>query len=271
MTWLATVLYRDFNLRYRKQVIPLDDELFFRDPANSFVHGIIEGKGGTCSSMPPLWAAVGRRLGYPLKLVGAKRHLFIRWEGTDGERFNMETTSGGFVSHPDEYYMTWPGVTTAEEVKRYRFLEAYSVEREIQSFISQRGRALMENGRHGEAVGAYIQGFRQCPHEAVLVSLRNAVILWGRHLLGSMGGRVPSLQICNRPRVHPEMPLDYVNQITYLEALEIVLRDPVKCEQWWEPLRRNPQQPPPGLPKMIRVTYPSVPGGLMKFEAIRDV
>ena len=32
--------------------------------------------------------AVGRRLGYPLKLVTTKGHLFVRWEGA-GERFNI--------------------------------------------------------------------------------------------------------------------------------------------------------------------------------------
>jgi hypothetical protein len=43
---------------------------------------------GTCSSMPVLYVTLGRRLGYPVKLVTAKAHLFVRWEQT-GERFNL--------------------------------------------------------------------------------------------------------------------------------------------------------------------------------------
>ena len=63
--------------------------------------------------MPVLYVAVGRRLGYPLKLATTKGHLFARWDGLDHsypawrERFNIEGTHG-FSSYPDDYYKTWP-------------------------------------------------------------------------------------------------------------------------------------------------------------------
>jgi hypothetical protein len=41
-----------------------------------------------------LYVAIGRRLGYPLKLVECKGHLFVRWEDAK-ERFNIEGTSRG--------------------------------------------------------------------------------------------------------------------------------------------------------------------------------
>jgi hypothetical protein len=63
MMWLVTVLQRDLGVHYRQETIDLDDHHFFADSANVFIHGIIQGKGGTCSSMPMLFAAVGRRLG----------------------------------------------------------------------------------------------------------------------------------------------------------------------------------------------------------------
>jgi hypothetical protein len=50
-----------------------------------FLHGLTQGRGGTCLSMPVAYVAVGRRLGYPLKLVTAKGHLFARWESLDGK------------------------------------------------------------------------------------------------------------------------------------------------------------------------------------------
>jgi hypothetical protein len=124
MMWLVTILQRDLHVHYRQETIELSDHDFFRDANNLFIHGIIDGKGGTCSSLPVLFAAVGRRLGYPLKLAGCKRHLFLRWDGPGGERFNVETTSRGFVSYPDEYYLKWPFEATSAEVQKYRFLQS---------------------------------------------------------------------------------------------------------------------------------------------------
>jgi hypothetical protein len=47
-----------------------------------------------------LWAAVGRRLGYPIKLVTGRwrsgnNHLFARWEERGGVCLNIEITSRG--------------------------------------------------------------------------------------------------------------------------------------------------------------------------------
>lgn len=64
---------------------------------------LLLGGRGTCSSLPPLYVAIGRRLGYPLKLVKSFAHLFARWDNGAGERFNIECTARQFVSHPDEY------------------------------------------------------------------------------------------------------------------------------------------------------------------------
>ena len=59
----------------------------FKDSRAAFIHGMIPAKGqtmadtpgGTCASMPVMYVAVGRRLGYPLKLVATKGHVFVRW------------------------------------------------------------------------------------------------------------------------------------------------------------------------------------------------
>lgn len=43
----------------------------FGDPADLFVHGILSQNavGGTCATMPVIYVAVARRLGFPVKLV----------------------------------------------------------------------------------------------------------------------------------------------------------------------------------------------------------
>jgi hypothetical protein len=58
---MITHLQRDLGVRYHPE--RKADESVFR-PEDSFLHGILHGQGGTCGSMPVLYTAVGRRLGY---------------------------------------------------------------------------------------------------------------------------------------------------------------------------------------------------------------
>ena len=80
----------------------------FSDSRDLFIHGLVYGPGGTCIRCPSLYAAVGRRLGYPLKLVESKGHLFVRWDDPNGERLNIEATGQGLSCPADEHYRTWP-------------------------------------------------------------------------------------------------------------------------------------------------------------------
>jgi hypothetical protein len=88
--------------------------------------------------MPALYAPVGRRLGFPILIVLAKQHSFCRWDG-DGERFNIECTSPGFNSRPDDYYKTWPVPVTPEEIERGWFLKSLTPTEELAHYIGQRG------------------------------------------------------------------------------------------------------------------------------------
>jgi hypothetical protein len=103
---LVSTLQKEFGIRYNPAKIPLEVPLLAQD---TFLFGIIQGQGGTCGSLPVLFAAVGRRLGYPLKLVSAActnrwMHLFVRWDDPAGERFNIEVSNEGFSCPPDDYY-----------------------------------------------------------------------------------------------------------------------------------------------------------------------
>ncbi len=89
---LVTVLQQDFGVRYNPDRIRDPD---FRDSRDLFIHGMLTGNGGTCASMPVLYTAIGRRLGWPMKLAAARGHLFCRWDDPNGhhpfgkERFNL--------------------------------------------------------------------------------------------------------------------------------------------------------------------------------------
>jgi hypothetical protein len=134
MMMLATVLQEDFQAHYdparalpqlRGQHEPND--VFFADASDVFIHGILGGeRHGTCSSLPVLYAAVAQRLGYPVNLVSAKEHLYLRCEeGTN--HFNVDATGEGFISQPDEEYRHWPYPITDEEIKTFGYLEPVPV------------------------------------------------------------------------------------------------------------------------------------------------
>lgn len=117
---------------------------------------------GTCSSIPVLYAALGRRLGYPLKLVTTKGHLFLRWESAT-ERFNAEVTNQGLNRFEDHYYKRWPFEITDAEVQAEGYLESLSAAEELAVFLSIRGLCLMEAGRTRDAANAFAQAARHAP------------------------------------------------------------------------------------------------------------
>ena len=267
MSWLVTVLQRDLGVRYWPDLIDTDDHSFFRRSEHLFLHGIVQGKGGTCASLPVLYAAVGRRLGYPLKLVDCARHLFLRWEGR-GERFNVECTCRGYISRLDDYYLTWPHEVPQEKIEEYGFLRSWTPADEISGFLCQRGLVLLESGQHGAAVSEFLRAFFRAPGRKVIVNgMYAAVTAWTNELMPQIGEGFPGLEVCNQPIRHKSLPLDLQLQINYLNALEAMLNEPIAKEQWWDPLRKNRKVRPVGMPETIRVTYP--PGGIgsLRFEA----
>jgi hypothetical protein len=112
--------------------------------------------------MPVFLVAVGRRLGYPLKLVRAKGHLFARWEqGRDS--FNIEGTAIGFVSHPDSEYRIWPAPFSDEDAAAESYLKSLTPEQELATFLSIRGHCCLASGNWLHAVGAFSQAAKREP------------------------------------------------------------------------------------------------------------
>jgi len=158
---LAQLLNEDCGVHYNMTRIRNID---FRNSKDLLIHGMIDDpNGGTCASMPVLYVAVGRRLGYPLKMVTTKGHVFVRWD--DGnERFNIETTSnGGTDSYPDEHYKEWPEKITDAEVQAGRYLVSLSPAEELAMFLANRGHCLLDNGHAKEAFDAYSAAHRLAP------------------------------------------------------------------------------------------------------------
>lgn len=181
MVCMVTVLQRQFGVRYNpkwKGLTPnsRDPEGFGNDASDLFIHAIIDGIGGTCCSLPVLYVAVGRRLGYPLRLVKAARHLFVRWDDPDGtywhqpDRFNIEATGPGVHLLPDEHYRTWPRAIPDEDVIAGIFLRSLCPREEVAEFLVARGCCLQLNHRVCEAVDALAQAVRLAPGNRYFVA-----------------------------------------------------------------------------------------------------
>jgi len=143
MLILATFLQRDLGVEYRLK--SLDGPFDCSDSRMHFIHGIFEGFGGTCTSLPVLYVAIGRRLGYPLKLVSAVEHTFVRWDDeAEGEKLNIEATSTGLNCHSDEYYKTWPKPACRRDMEAGWILKSMSQREELAEFYSLRARCFLD-------------------------------------------------------------------------------------------------------------------------------
>jgi hypothetical protein len=155
MLVLVCTLQEDFKIRYNRDPkmragpteTPRDDYSFFANSQDLFLHGLVGGAHqGTCSSMPVLYVAVGRRLGYPLKLVECKDHLFVRWEDAH-EHFNIEGTNRGLNCYPDSEYMEWPWPISKEEMETGMYMKSLSPQRELADFLEMRSLCMLQNKR----------------------------------------------------------------------------------------------------------------------------
>jgi hypothetical protein len=150
MLALVTFLQKHRGVHYN---LPFNEgDYNATDSRNLFIHGILTGHGGTCATMPVLYAAIGRRLGYPLYLLRAKGHLFARWDERGGERFNIECTSPGFRPLDDDYYHHWPEPLSAQDFRAGNFLRNLRPREELAEFLCQRTNCLTDHLRLGEAL-----------------------------------------------------------------------------------------------------------------------
>ena len=156
---LITVLQQDCDVRYNPARIR---EVDFSDSGDLFLHGLLgEDRTGTCVSLPVLYVALGRRLGYPLKLVTTNGHIFARWQSPDGkERFNIEGTNQGLSCFEDAYYQRWPHKITEQDIRACRYLKSLTPKEELALFLATRGHCLEAIGQLPQAQLAYVHAHR---------------------------------------------------------------------------------------------------------------
>ena len=157
--------------------------------------------------MPVLYAAVGRRLGYPLKLVTTKAHLFVRWD--DGkERFNLEATGRGMNRYDDEHFKQWPFPVSDEEIRVEGYLKSLTAAEELAVFLSLRANCLKEAGKIQEAADCYAYAARLAPASRSYALLQADILQSRPHVQHPAQSGVP---VANQAYVPEPNPLNSIN------------------------------------------------------------
>lgn len=155
--YLALIIKQDLGCDYNQHLVDsgaladMKSTRFFHDSSDIFINGLLQKGKGTCSSLPVLMVALGRRCDYPLYVVDCRAHAFVRWE--DGkEKHNFEITSvGGVNSHSDEYYKKWPYPMTEDYIKKESKLKNLTNKELLGTFAKQRAICLVEHKLYEEA------------------------------------------------------------------------------------------------------------------------
>lgn len=164
MQMLGDVLVNDLGMRYnpvraqqsRKGLdSPQEVADFFKDSRDIFLFGLLGGdKYGTCASMPFLYVAIGRRLGYPVDLAAAPEHIYVRYEVADGDHLNVEATAvGHFKTPPDEFYRdTVTASNRDDEILQAGWLRPLNNKEIVGFSLESRLACLNSAGRYDEAL-----------------------------------------------------------------------------------------------------------------------
>lgn len=177
MLVLVTVLQRDLGVKYNRRFS--EGAYDGVDSRDHFIHGILTGHGGTCVTMPVLYAAIGRRLGFPIKLALAKQHAFCRWDDGNGERFNIEATSHGLNLRSDEHFLRWRAPIQPEELEGNPLLRNLTPREELAFFLHERAVCWTENLQTGPALVALYFAMQLAPCDIYRMKWRFTLLMHG--------------------------------------------------------------------------------------------
>jgi hypothetical protein len=244
---LITVLQRDLGVRYNPAKIAEDAPF---DTADSFIHGVIQGDGGTCATMPVVYAAVGRRLGYPIKLASTRgkvfSHLFARWDDPrTGERFNIEAAGRGLTTPTDDYYRSDPlhrRYDLSPEVEAEGcFLRSMTPRMELVNFLGDRAWRWADVRDWWRCVDSWAWASSLVPENKLKQnSLKRCMIEWDKEQRARKPMGFPDVLVRATSRQFPEsLPVELEQDICGLTAVHHMLTDPRLEEKYWRRMRQG--------------------------------
>lgn len=251
---LIRLLTGVFNVHYNVDKIPIDIRF---DAADTFIHGALMGNGGTCASLLVLYVAVGRRLGYPLKLVSCHHHLFCRRDDPRGERFNIEANNRSIDTPDDDHYRQGPFFVAPEVEKDCCYLKSHTPRMELADFVAQRGHRWLEAGLEWkQAAESFLWASALVPeHKGYAYCAKTALETWRLQLELMRPPNWPEFNVYFPQRLRrfpPTIPLNVEHHFLFFEEKEKCLLNP-RHQKWWESLRCSNGVRTSDIPKSITV------------------
>jgi hypothetical protein len=244
---MMCVLQGEFGVRYNPAMIPADAKFGLDE---CFIHGVIQGAGGTCGTLPVIYVAVGRRLGYPLKLVAAQGgqwgHLFLRWDESGGERFNIEMSNGSFDCQPDDYYRTGRYTTHPDWEQSGSILKSMTPREELADFMAQRSACWLDAGNRRLQAESLAWACALAPHNVLYRAFfGKALDAWNEELERRKPPGFPDLYLRTAPPgpFPSHLPEQDRRNLVGLSVTDYVLKDPTKEQAWWAPMRAGCRLP----------------------------
>jgi len=131
--------------------------VFYTDPSDLFLNGVMDTRQGTCGNMAALHVAIGWRLGWPVSLACVRSHYICRYDDGDVTH-NIEATQagyGGFKSDPDAYLIDHYELPP-KAISGGSDLRAVTPRELLGIFLGFRGRHMRDTGRWDEAERDYM-------------------------------------------------------------------------------------------------------------------
>lgn len=175
MALLVTLIKYNFGVAYDPDVrTDLEAKRYspFTDSRNVFIHGLLgddpKRRWGSCTSIPVLVTAVARRLGYPVGLAVARRHVYARWDNGQGYSFNIEASNpAGMTVESDEYYRAMNGPMTPEEARNGHYVRSLFPAEEFALFLKTRVWCLTDSARYEETLLWSARALQLTPDDSV--------------------------------------------------------------------------------------------------------
>lgn len=188
------------------------DAVYYTDPGQLFLHGLIDTKQGTCGNMATLHVAMCRRMGWPVSLACARAHLLSRFD--DGHVIhNIEATSthpGSFNSEEDSYYIE-KFKLPRRAIECGSDLRKLTARQMLALFITSRGRHYRDTGRMQDAEVDYALSRALFPDhrwtyvDAMATTIRRGAKLFDRGEVGHPDSLFEDFG--PRPAFNPFVPL----------------------------------------------------------------
>ncbi|NIQ03113.1 MAG: tetratricopeptide repeat protein, partial [Nitrospinaceae bacterium] len=140
---LRRVIHQEGGYRYTEQLDPQGIPL---NPAELFLHGLLQTRRGYCMNLSLLYLILGERLNLPLYGVPLPNHFFVRYESAE-YRVNIEATEGG-AAFPDSFYQQRFGVAPGSKY----FMTGLNKKQTLGAYFSNVGLVLYRAARPQDAI-----------------------------------------------------------------------------------------------------------------------